>query len=245
MKAMIFAAGLGTRLKPVTNYGPKALVEVNDLPLIEHVIIKLKAAGITEIIVNVHHFADQIIDFLKSRNNFDISMAISDETDQLLDTGGGLQKAKWFFDNNEPFIVYNTDIISNIDLKELIQFHKNSNSVATLAVKNRETSRYFLFNNQNLLCGWENKKTGEQKISRNEESLNSFAFSGIQVINPEIFELITETGKFSITDLYLRLAKTNNISGFQHNESFWVDLGKLEDFKEAVRLINSAEKGEF
>ena len=149
MKSMIFAAGLGTRLKPLTDVMPKALVPIAGKPLLEHIIIKLKNAGSSEIIINVHHFADQIVAFLKSKNNFDIRIEISDESDCLLETGGGVKKAAWFFDNKKPFFVVNGDILSNINLNDLYEFHLKTNAFATLAVRKRETQRYFLFNQEN------------------------------------------------------------------------------------------------
>src|SRR5664280_1226211 len=163
MKAMIFAAGLGTRLKPVTDNLPKALVPIAGKPLLEHVILKLKSAGFDEIIVNIHHFPDQIIDFLKANNNFSIRIEVSDERNLLLDTGGGIRRAAWFFDDEKPFLVHNVDILSNVDLKELYQQHLRSNSLATLVVSKRDTFRYLLFNDDNRLCGWINEKTGETK----------------------------------------------------------------------------------
>jgi NDP-sugar pyrophosphorylase family protein len=239
MKAMIFAAGLGTRLKPITDFKPKALVEVNGITLLEHTINRILLNGFNEIIINVHHFSDQIISFLKQRNNFGIRMEISDESGQLLDTGGGLKKAGWFFNDNEPFLVHNVDVISDIDLECMYQSHVQSNALATLAVRQRETSRYFLFNDEFKLCGWKNKKTGETKISSvNADSLISLAFSGIQVLDQSIFELITETGKFSMIDVYLRLSTYHKIIGFRHDNDYWIDLGKPDSLKEAENILN-------
>ena len=239
MKALIFAAGLGTRLKPLTDIKPKALVEVNGITLLEHTINKLKNAAVDEIIVNVHHFADQIKTFLKLKNYFNINIEISDESEQLLDTGGGLKKASWFFNDNKAFFVYNVDVISDINLRELYQYHINNNSLATLAVKHRETSRYFLFDQALQLCGWKNIKTNEVKISNESaKNLTPLAFSGIQLVNPDIFKLIIETGKFSLTETYLSLAKHNKISGYRHDNDFWLDLGKAEMIKKGEEYLN-------
>jgi len=238
MKAMIFAAGKGTRLKPLTDNTPKALIKVNGTPMIELVIKKLISIGVREIIINVHHFANQIINFLNTNNNFGIKIEISDESDKLLDTGGGLKKASWFFDTNEPFILHNTDIISDIDLLDMIAFHKNNNALATLAVRKRESNRYFLFNNNFDLCGWENIKTTEKIISKKSTLLNQFAFSGIHIINPIIFNYLNQTCKFSIVNSYLELSKNKTIKGFDHTTDYWFDVGdtkKLEIAKKHIR----------
>ncbi|MCX6251709.1 MAG: nucleotidyltransferase family protein [Bacteroidetes bacterium] len=227
MKAMILAAGLGTRLRPLTDKIPKALVKTGQKTLLENVICHLKEYGIREIIVNVHHFADQVVDYLSENRNFGIEISISDETAQLLDTGGGLKKAAWFFTDDQPFIVYNVDVLSDFDLKQVTDVHNKSAALATLVVRERVTSRYLLFENGNKLCGWKNEATGEVRMSVTTTSeICPFAFSGIQVISPRIFSLITEEGKFSITDLYLRLAATEKIVGYIDQESIWKDLGK-------------------
>jgi mannose-1-phosphate guanylyltransferase len=239
MKAMILAAGLGTRLLPLTNNVPKALVPINGKPLLEIIICKLRSFGFDDVIINVHHFADQIIDFLKANNYFDIHISISDERAQLLDTGGGLKKASWFFNDNQPFLLYNVDIISDIDLKKLFLFHQESDALVTLAVRNRKTSRYFLFDDSNSLCGWKNFETGEIKIVRNiRTKIKLIAFSGIHIINPDIFELITEEGSFSLIDKYLALAKSYKIQGFNHTETQWIDIGKIGCLEEAEKLLS-------
>ena len=226
-KAMILAAGLGTRLRPITNTRPKALVKVDGRTLLEGAIRHLADYGVKDLIINVHHLADQIIQFLVRNRNFGLNITISDERDQLLDTGGGLRKVSWFFAGNDPFFVRNVDVISDLDLKGLMQHHLQSDALATLAVRNRETSRYFLFDPEHRLCGWTNLEKGEKILflepSRNLEML---AFSGIQVLSPEIFPLIKEEGKFSLTQLYLRLAKDHLIKGFVDNDSLWKDVGK-------------------
>ncbi len=192
---MIFAAGLGTRLKPFTDTMPKALVPLAGIPLLEHIILKLKCSGFDEIIVNVHHFAEQIIRFLEEKNNFGIRIKISDERNQLLETGGGIKQAACFFDDGKPFLVHNVDIFSDIDLNQIYQHHVQQNNVATLLVSHRKTSRYLLFNDKNKLKGWINTQTGEVKPPNeniNPNALKKLAFSGIHVLSPAVFELMKE-----------------------------------------------------
>lgn len=228
MKGMILAAGLGTRLKPLTDKLPKALVKVKDKTLLELTIENLKSFGINEIIINVHHFADLIIDYLKQKNYFDIKIEISDERDELLDTGGGIKNAEWFL-GDDYFIVHNVDVISNLNLQNMFEYHKSNDAIATVAVKNRETQRYFLFDNELNLCGWKNSKTNEVKIVRDtKEELIPLAYSGIQILSPKIFYLIAEEGKFSIIDTYLRLAKDNIIKAYRHDDVEWFDVGKID-----------------
>jgi NDP-sugar pyrophosphorylase family protein len=235
MKSMIFAAGLGTRLKPITDSIPKALVEVNGKTLLEININNLVSYGFNEIIINVHHFADKVIEYLESRNNFGIRIEISDERDFLLNTGGGLKKAKWFFDDGLPFLVYNVDILSSINLEAMYKYHCEENSLATLAVRSRTTERYFLFDNDNLLCGWRNNKTNEERITRPLIQMKrQLAFSGVHVISPAIFSLMPGEKVFSMVDLYLNLSSSNKIVGFLHNESTWMDIGKPESLKSMV-----------
>ena len=240
MKAMILAAGLGTRLRPLTNDKPKALVEIDGEPILGILIKRLRKSGFNEMIINVHHFAPQVIEFIERNQSFGISIEISDETDLLLDTGGGLKKAGWFFDDGKPFLVYNADILSDMNLHRLIAAHKESKAMATLVVRERESSRYFLFDDGMQLCGWENRKTNERKISRQQATgLKPYAFSGIHVISPEIFEHISETGIFSIVDLYLRLASEHKILAYPENDSLWIDMGKMQGLEEAKRLLKS------
>jgi NDP-sugar pyrophosphorylase family protein len=241
MKAMIFAAGLGTRLKPITDLIPKALVPINGKPLLQLIIEKLKKSGFDEIIVNVHHFPDQIIDFLKANNNFGIRIEVSDERDQLLDTGGGIRKAKHFFDDGQPFLVHNVDILSDVDLQELFQQHLATDSMATLVVSRRDTFRYLLFDDDQRLCGWINEKTGETKpISFDDISgFNKLAFAGIQVLSPRVFELMeTLDTKFPIMDFYLSNAQTQVIKGFIPTDFHMLDVGKLNVLDEAERFVN-------
>jgi NDP-sugar pyrophosphorylase family protein len=233
MKAMIFAAGLGTRLRPLTDNRPKALVEILGKTLLEIVINRLKNFGFNEIIINIHHFSEMMKEYLKSKNNFDIRIEISDETDLLLDTGGGLKKAAYFFDDGKPFLVHNVDVISNINLTDFYDFHLNSDSLATIAVKQRNTARMFLFDNEKTLVGWENNKTGEIKQVRNLTGNETrAAFSCMHIISPQIFNLIDEKGAFSIIDLYLRLAENQKIQAYFDYESLWMDLGKPENIEE-------------
>jgi mannose-1-phosphate guanylyltransferase len=240
MKAMIFAAGLGSRLRPLTDNKPKALIEINNTPLLEFVINRLKSYGFYEIIINIHHFADMIIDFLKKKNNFKIHIEISDERDLILDTGGGLKKASWFFDDSKPFLVHNVDVLSDLDLNKLYQYHLDTDSFATIAVRNRITQRYLLFDDNNTLCGWKNTKTSDTKISRqSESSLHLLANCGIQIIDPRIFQHLPDENVFSIIDLYLKLSANKKISAFIDNNSFWMDVGKKENLQEAENFLTS------
>lgn len=242
MKAMIFAAGLGTRLKPLTDNLPKALVPIAGKTLLEWVILKLKAAGFDEIVVNVHHFPNQIIDFLKENNNFGIRIEVSDERNQLLDTGGGIRKASWFFDDGKPFLVHNVDILSNVDLKALYHQHMRTNSLATLVVSRRDTFRYLLFNDDLQLKGWINEKTGEMKPAnlKKIELYNKLAFSGIQVLSPSVFTLMEQLeSKFPIMDFYLSNAANQTISGFVPEDYNMLDVGKLNVLDEAERFVRA------
>jgi len=237
MKALIFAAGLGTRLQPFTQSIPKALVRLHGKPLLQILIEKLIQSDINDIVINVHHFADQVIDFVKSNNNFGINIQFSDERDELLDTGGGLKKASWFFDDGQPFLVHNVDVISDIDVKDVFNEHLKSDAIATVAVRKRETSRYLLFDENKTLCGWENVSTGEKIISKSSRVKLQYGFSGIHVINPDIFDHIHQEGKFSIIETYLELAKSHRISAYDHTESIWIDLGKPENLKQAEKIF--------
>ncbi len=225
MKAMILAAGLGTRLKPFTEKHPKALYPVNGKSLLQRNVEYLKAAGVTDIIVNVHHFAEQIVTAIKANNGWGCNVAISDETNEVLETGGGLKKAADFFENDtEPFLLMNADMLTDLDILKMKAMHTQNNALATLAVTDRATSRYLLFNESDMLCGWLNEKTGEQKGNTGTKK----AFSGIHIISPKIFSLITETGKFSMIDLYLRLCTSQNIVAFDHSNGKLIDVGKPE-----------------
>lgn len=236
MKAMIFAAGLGTRLKPFTENHPKALAIVNGKPLLQRNIEYLKSFGIDEVVINVHHFADQIIEFLEENNYFGIKITISDETDQVLETGGGLVKAKTNFD--EDFLVMNVDILTDLHLTNFIKAHQENKALATLAVSDRNSSRKLYFNDKNELKGWRNLKTQEEiKAVDSLDDLNDLAFSGIHVINPALFDKITETGKFSIMKVYMDLMKTESIIGFDHSGGILIDVGRPESVLEAEQYF--------
>jgi len=247
MKAMIFAAGLGTRLKPLTDTMPKAMVPIAGKPLLEHVILKLKKAGFDEIIVNVHHFPDQIIDFLKQKNDFGIRMEVSDEREELLDTGGAIRKAAWFFDDGNPFLVHNVDILSDVDFRALYSQHLVQGPLATLVVSHRDTFRYLLFNDEKRLCGWINEKTGETKPQglKDISRFNKLAFSGIQVLSPRVFGLMDEfEPKFPIMEFYLSNAKNQIIGAFIPTDFHMMDVGKLDVLDEAEDfVVNEFSKG--
>lgn len=238
MKAMIFAAGLGTRLQNETADKPKALVEIGKKTLLQRAIEKLKAEGVQEIVLNVHHFADLVIHFIQNRD-WGIPVHISDEREKLLETGGGLKKAAHFFTDNTPILIYNVDILSNLDLQVLKDEHLKSGALATLVVRNRETQRYFKFDKERNLAGWINKKTGETKISRTEsfETSVEMAFSGIHIIQPELLKLMPEEDRFSIVKVYLELAKTREIKGYFDTSDVWMDVGKPAQLIEARELF--------
>ncbi|MFZ4581320.1 MAG: nucleotidyltransferase family protein [Paludibacter sp.] len=240
MKALIFAAGLGTRLKPITDNLPKALVPIAGKPLLEHVILKLKAQGFDEILINVHHFPDQIINFVKANNAFGIRIEISDEREMLLDTGGGIKNATSFFDDNKPFLVHNVDILSTVNLNELYNQHLRSNPLATLVVSKRDTFRYLLFDDGLRLRGWINEKTSETKPSnfQHPERYAKFAFSGIQILSPQVFTLMKAyPQKFPIMDFYLENMKENNILSFVPADYEMIDVGKINVLEEAERFV--------
>lgn len=234
---MILAAGLGSRLKPLTDLTPKALLKAGPYTLLEFAVRKLKAAGICDIIVNVHHHVSQIEDYLSLRT-FGCNISVSDERSQLLDTGGGIKKASWFLQGSEPFIVYNADIVCGADLGDILSSHLKNGNLATLAVRRRETSRYLLFDDGMRLCGWENRNTGEQRISIPGRATTPLAFSGIHVINPEIFTLLPPEERFSIIHAYLALAGEHRIGGYHDTHPQWADAGKPESLEEAGRIAS-------
>ncbi|HYQ58414.1 MAG TPA: nucleotidyltransferase family protein [Draconibacterium sp.] len=238
MQAMIFAAGLGTRLKEETANKPKALVDIGGKPLLQHAIEKLTTDGVTQIVVNVHHFSDQIINFIKSKN-WGTPVLISNESDKLLETGGGLKFASHLFSQDEPILIYNTDILSNINLRELLNEHLKTKAIATLVVRKRETQRYFKFDSEHNLVGWINKNTGETKIARpnNFQEATEMAFSGIHIVEPQIFDFMPEEDRFSIIKVYLELAKTIDIKGYFDNSDLWMDVGKPVQLEEARKLF--------
>lgn len=238
MKAMILAAGLGSRLKPFTDNYPKALAVVNGKTLLQRNIEYLSRYGIDELIINLHHFPEQITELLEKNNDFGSKVTISDESGEVLETGGGLKKAGWFFqDDDSPFVLMNVDVLTDLNLKAMIEKHKKLKPLSTLAVTNRHTSRYFLFDGLDQLCGWKNTKTGEQKISREASKFIQKAFSGIHIISPKIFPLIDMDGKFSIVDFYLGLANTQAITAFDHSNSKFIDVGKPESIEKADGLF--------
>lgn len=236
MKAMILAAGLGTRLKPFTDKHPKALALVNGKTLLQRNIEYLSSFGYTDIIVNVHHFAKQIINILKRNNDFGAKVTISNEEDEVLETGGGLLKARDFF-NDESFVLINVDVLTNLDLSAMRKQHKQLKGIATLAVTSRLTSRYFLFNEEAMLCGWKNVKTNEQKMSREVSIYYEKAFSGVHMISPKLFELIPFKGKFSMVDVYLHIARNKSIYAFDHSGEKFIDVGKPESIAKAEQLF--------
>ncbi len=239
MKAMVLAAGLGTRLRPLTNDRPKALVEVAGCTLLEITLARLREFGIQDVIVNVHHFADLVVDYLKAHDNFGMRIEISRE-ELLLDTGGGLKKAGWFFEGNEPFILHNVDVISTIDLARMIAVHKERSALATLAVQNRKTSRYLLFDKNLELCGRRAGLDGDAEMVRVTKDPQALAFAGIHVISPVIFSKLKETGVFSIVPAYLQLAASGErITGFRADEYEWRDLGKPENIQQAEKELRS------
>jgi mannose-1-phosphate guanylyltransferase len=244
MRAMVLAAGLGTRLRPLTNDRPKALVEIGGRTLLELTLARLASFGVRDVIINVHHFADLVIQYLKTKNNFGLHVEISRE-ELLLDTGGGLKKASWFFlqDPNrldEPFILHNVDVVSAIDFQRLLNFHNENRALATLAVQERESSRYLLFDDHGELCGRRIGHDQEPELVRGSPNLQALAFSGIHMISPRILTNMSEEGVFSIIATYLRLAgKGEKILAFRADEYYWRDLGKLDDLRQAEQDLGN------
>ncbi|MGA1987693.1 MAG: nucleotidyltransferase family protein [Candidatus Sulfotelmatobacter sp.] len=240
MRAMILAAGLGTRLRPLTDDRPKALVEVAGHTLLEITLRRLHEFGIREVIVNVHHFADMVVDYLKKHDNFGMRIEISRE-EVLLDTGGGLKKAAWFFregsDSDESFLLHNVDVLSTIDFRRMVEFHEQNQALATLAVQDRETSRYLLFDEHSRLCGRVGREQ-EPEIVRPSKDTKALAFSGVHVISPRFLPRMTEDGAFSIITSYLRMAALGEkILAFRADEFYWRDLGKPENVKQATQDV--------
>ena len=233
-KALIFAAGKGTRLKPFTESHPKALALVNDVPLLERNIKYLQSFGVTEFVINVHHFGEQIVEFLEKNNHFGAKIDISDEKDELLETGGGLLFAQKYLENEENFLIMNADILTDLNIHELVKFHETLLPLATLAVSDRNSSRKLFFNSEMVLKGWMNKNSGETKMAEFNSDFKELAFSGIHCINSSIFDKIKRRGKFSIMEEYLDLMFENNILGFQH-EARLIDVGRPESVIEAEK----------
>ena len=241
MKAMVLAAGLGTRLRPLTDDRPKALVQVAGRTLLEITLARLRACGIREVIVNVHHFAHMVLEYLKTHDDFGMRIEVSQE-ETLLDTGGGLKKAAWFFledsHHNEPFILHNVDVISTIDLGRIVQFHTENQVLVTLAVQNRETARNLLFDEQHQLCGRRTGRDPNTEIVRPAQQTQALAFSGVHVISRQLLKMMTEEGNFSIIDCYLRLAaQGEKVLAFRADEYDWRDLGKPENVKQATKDV--------
>jgi len=241
MRAMILAAGLGTRLRPLTDDRPKALVEVAGRTLLEITVCRLREFGIREVIVNVHHFAEMVTDYLRKNHNFGMRIEISRE-EVLLDTGGGLKKAAWFFleegRSEEPFLLHNVDVLSTIDFRRMAELHKQNQALATLAVQKRETSRYLLFDEQNQLCGRRAGRDREPEIVRQSKEMQALAFSGVHVISTRFLKMMGEDGAFSIINSYLRLAgEGEKILAFRADQFYWRDLGKPENVAQAAEDV--------
>jgi NDP-sugar pyrophosphorylase family protein len=246
MKAMVLAAGLGTRLQPLTNDRPKALVEIAGRTLLEITLTRLREFGVRDVIVNTHHFAEMVRAYLEANQNFGMRIEISHE-DELLDTGGGLTKAAWFFledgpEGASPFLLHNVDVISTIDLGRMVHFHGEQNALVTMAVQDRMTSRPLLFDEQGLLCGRKLGREGTPEMARSAGSVQALAFSGIHVISPRLFTMMNETGAFSIIPAYLRLASQGEkIVAFRADEYEWRDLGRPENVIEAERELRGKQ----
>lgn len=233
MNAMILAAGLGTRMKPFTDSHPKALAPVNGKPVLQRNIEWLRQYNVRDMIINVHHFSDQVIATIKSAKGWGCNISISDETDEVLETGGGIKKAAWFLEQTPYALIMNADILTDLPLDKMIAFHEQYNPLATLATTTRISGRYLLFDDDNKLCGWKNTKTGEQKGADG----HARAFSGIQIVNAEIFSKIKYNGKFSMIDAYLDLCKENTILSFDHSGSKLADIGTMEKLHAAEKLF--------
>ena len=248
MKALIFAAGLGTRLRPLTDDRPKAMVEIAGKPMLQHVIERVAAAGFDDITINIHHYGQMIIDFLEQNNNFGVNIHISDERGLLLDTGGGILKARQWLDGDEPFLVHNTDIISTLDLKAFYNYHVEHDALATILVKERRTQRYLLLDENDRMCGWTNKATGELKPDPEklrDLELKEMAFGGLHIISPHIFPHLEsyrrkEGEKFSIIPFYVSACKHHLIHGYHpDNDYLWLDIGKPETLAQAQEILQS------
>ena len=237
MKAMILAAGLGTRFKPWTNQHPKALALINGKTLLQRAIEYLQQYDIRDVVINVHHFADQLEEAIQKDKGWGSTITISDERDEVLETGGGLLKAKEFL-KDDTFLTINVDILTDLNLKYFLSFHQQQQSLITLAVSDRKTSLYLLFNKYNRLCGWRNKKTGEEKIVIHAPELMEKAYSGIALFEPSVFDVISLSGKFSLIDLYLSLAATNKIADFDHSSDRLIDVGKPESVAVAEQMFS-------
>ena len=237
MKAMILGAGMGKRLGKITKSVPKVLVGINGKTMLHHAVEKCTSEGFGDIIVNVHHFAGMVEEEIARLNNEGYNISVSDERDCLLETGGGLFKARWFFDSS-PFLLYNADIVSDMDLADFLAFHNQKKGIATLAVRERKGNRYFLVNPEGILKGWCNKATGERIITGNDsDKLSETAFSGLHIIDPSIFNFMTE-GIYSMTNLYLRLAAGHNIFTYRYDNGYWGDIGTPENLDSIRKMLS-------
>jgi len=233
MKGMILAAGLGTRLRPLTEKRPKALIKVGDYMMLDLAIAYFIKHGIRDIIINVNHFADQIMEYVAQKRWEGFNLEISDETSGLLNTGGGMKKASWFFEGEENFVLMAVDILTDLDLTAMVNHHRNMGALVTLAVKERNTSRDLLFDGNGSLAGWKHNESGEVKEVKGKKASRGYGFSGIHVINTSLFSKINEEGAFSIIDLYLRLAVNEKINAFDHTGGGWIEFGRTENIKNA------------
>lgn len=237
MKAMIFSAGLGTRFKPWTDAHPKALALVNGKSLLQRNVEYLQQYGITDVVVNVHHFAEQIEAAIQQQNGWGSQIVISDERNEVLETGGGLLKARHLLEGDAPFITLNVDILTDLNLHDLMAFHQQNKPLISFGVTERKTSRYWLMDDNNRLCGWRNTITGEEKIALQNPNLHQKAYSCVAVFEPAVFDLIQERGKFSLTTTYLNLAAENLILGYEHKGDKLLDVGKPESVAIAESLF--------
>lgn len=237
MQAMIFCAGFGTRFKPWTDKHPKALAMVNGKSLLQRNVEYLQQYGITNVIVNVHHFAEQIIDAVDLNKGWGSNIIISDEREAVLETGGGLLKAKNLFNKGEKFITCNADVLTDLNIDYLLRHHEQEDAFISFAVSDRKTSRQLLFDDYHVLCGWRNNQTGEEKIANSKPNLKAKAYDCVVVYEYDIFQHIHFTGKFSVIDMYLDLAKDYKISGFEHYDDRWIDVGKPENVAKAEALF--------
>ena len=233
---MIFAAGMGTRLQPFTDNHPKALAQVNGVPLLERNIKYLQSYGINDFVINIHHFGGQILAFLAENDNFGANIEISNESDELLETGGGLLFARRFLENEKTFLIMNVDILTDLNITNLINIHELKGGMVTLAVSDRDSTRKLMFNDKMYLKGWKNLTTNKKTVVGGIFKLRELAFSGVHCVNSEIFTKITRTGKFSIMDEYLDLMKEDIIIGYQHTANL-IDVGKPESVAEAEKLF--------
>lgn len=237
MKAMILAAGVGSRLAPYTKCTPKALIRVGDYPMIDLTIGYLKKYGVSNFIINVHHFADQLMEYVSKMRWLGYDIEISDETEELLNTGGGLKKASWFFQDVDNFVLMAVDVLTDLDLKAMYQQHLKSDALVTLAVKKRKTSRALLFDSDGELAGWKDNNTGNVKQVNQHIPLNEYGFSGIHIINSKIFNLMEEKKRFSIIDLYLHLAEKQKIMAYDHSNGDWLEFGRASNISRAVHSL--------